>query len=122
MVQGTNTTLTLSGLSGKQYIFNLYTFDSFLELKDAFKPIPALYLFTKRWLRDADSFSHDLVYLGETGDLSSRFDNHHRETCIVSRSANCIGIFSTTSVEKDRRLFEEDILGAYDFPCNVLKQ
>lgn len=120
MIKGTNTTLSLSGLSGKQYIFNLYTFDSFAELKDAFKPIPALYLFTKRWLREEDKYSHDLIYLGETSDLSLRFNQHHKEKCIISQGANCIGVFSTSVADYERIKMEEDVLGAYDFPCNVL--
>ena len=109
--------LTLNGISGNQYIFDLYTFDSFSELNNAFLARAAVYLFTRRRVTN-EGFTHDLVYLGETGDLSTRFDSHHKEQCISSHFANCIGIHGVSSSDKDRKSIEADILAAYDFPCN----
>jgi len=116
-MNNTGKRLTLNGISGKQYIFDLFSFDDFSELKNAFLAKPAVYLFTRR-SSTMDGFSHDLVYLGETENLAQRFENHHKEQCIMAHHANCIGLHGVTSDDKERLLIEADILSAYDFPCN----
>lgn len=118
MLSDTNRTLDLKGNSGLTYRFSLYTFDSFDDLKDSFRAdYPALYLFTRRTLGQG-TFNHDLIYIGETGDLSTRFDNHHKEQCIKRNGANCIGIFAASRIEYTRKNQERDLLFNYDFPCN----
>ena len=116
-MNNTDTKLTLDGASGKQYIFDLFTFDDFSELKDAFHALPAIYVFTRRSL-GVDGYTHDLAYLGETENLSERFNNHHKEVCIVAHHANCIGLYGVSSNVEDLRQIEADILATYDFPCN----
>lgn len=113
----TESKLMLNGISGKQYLFDLYVFDLFDELKEAFAAKPAIYLFTRR-SPSVEGFTHDLVYLGETEDLSRRFVHHHKEDCIVSHHSNCIGLHAVSQSEEERKAIEEDILSAYDFPCN----
>ena len=49
-MNNTGKRLTLDGASGKQYIFDLFSFDDFSELKDAFRASPAIYVFTRRVL------------------------------------------------------------------------
>lgn len=112
----TDKKLTLDGASGKQYIFDLFSFEDFDELKDAFRALPAVYVFTRR-SQVGDGFSHDLVYLGETEDLSSRFNAHHKKQCIIAHRANCIGLYGVSKNE-DLKEIEADILSTYDFPCN----
>jgi len=69
MLVYTDRILELFGVSGKIYRFDIYSFDSFDDLKTAFKQkFPALYLFTKIGT-DGENCTHDLIYLGETGDL-----------------------------------------------------
>lgn len=119
MVQDLNTTIVIKGMSGTNYIFNVYGFSKFSELVDAFKAIPALYAFTHRFPK-GDSYTHDLVYVGETGDLSTRFNNHHKEQCIMRCNANCICIHSFQGSEKERLAAETDILNAFDLPCNEM--
>ena len=117
MVKDIDTTVTIQGLSGTDYIFNVYGFDRFADLIDAFKSIPALYAFTLRFPRGI-SYTHDLIYIGETGDLSTRFYNHHKESCIMQGKANCICIHSFLGSETERLAAETDILNAFDLPCN----
>ena len=118
MLASTNSTLKLAGISGNDYLFNLYTFESFEDLKNSFIAITAIYLFTQRIVA-LDGFEHNLIYLGETGDLSTRFSNHHKEDCITAHRANCIGIFVFNGDEEQLKNIEIDILSAYDFPCNT---
>lgn len=113
----TGNTLTLNGISGDQYLFGLYTFEDFSELRNVFLSRAAVYVFTRRRVT-SDGFTHDLVYLGETSDLSSRFKNYHKEQDIIAHYANCIGIHGLASSEEKRKFIEKDILTAYDFPCN----
>lgn len=118
MLSDTNRTLDLKGISGQTYRFSLYSFDSFEDLKDAFRAdYPALYLFTRKTLGEG-IYNHNLIYLGETGDLSTRFDNHHKEQSIKRNGANCIGIFAASNREDLRKNQKKDLLFNYDFPCN----
>lgn len=116
-MKNTGRNITLSGISGKQYIFDLYSFENFDELNGVFASRPALYLFTRRSAAE-DGFMHDLIYLGETGNLSDRFNNHHKKDEIMSHHANCIGIHGFVGSDESRKALEKDILSAYDFPCN----
>ncbi len=118
MICDTDRTMELVGQSGKRYLFNLYSFDNFDDLRNAFNTIAALYVFTKRFRKESGNYSHDLIYLGETSNLSERFDNHHKESCIKMRNPNCIGIYSFVGTEQQRKNAERDILESYDFPCN----
>lgn len=116
-MNNTGKRLTLDGASGKQYIFDLFSFDDFSELKDVFRATPAIYVFTRR-SPTVDGFTHDLIYLGETQDLSRRFANHHKEQCIVAHHANCIGLYGVALGNEGLQQIEADILATYDFPCN----
>lgn len=116
-MNSTGNRLTLNGISGKEYIFDLYTFIDFSELRSAFLPRAAVYVFTRR-RATSEGFTHDLIYLGETENLSMRFGNHHKESVITAHYANCIGIYGTPFNNEQRKQIEADILAAYDFPCN----
>ena len=121
MVKKLNKTFPIIGVSGKKYIFdNMYTFDDFDTLKNAFKAVEAVYIFTVRLL-NGDEYTHELVYCGETGNLSTRFDNHHAEYCIKRNNANCISIM-TINGEELRKQIEADILKGNTFPCNTIHQ
>lgn len=111
-----NKSLTLIGVSKREYVFELYTFSDFDEVKGAFKVIPALYIFGKL----SEDQKIKLIYLGETSDLSTRFDNHHKERCIRLHEANCIGICREEEFKDEEKLkeAERDILAAYNFLCN----
>ena len=108
---------TLIGESGKKYIFNLWLFDDFDDVKRTFTG-GGLYLFTNRHSVNGE-FKHSYIYLGETEDYYTRYDNHHKENCIRHHEANCIGFYSMPGVsEEERKAAEDDLLAKYDFPCN----
>ena len=62
-------TLNLKGSSGSLYAFTVY------PITQKFNAVGGVYLFTK----EHPTNYHTYVYLGITGDLSTRFDNHHKE-------------------------------------------
>ena len=104
-------TMSIEGSSGSSYAFDLY------PLNTNFKELGGVYVFTKRVPKSDGGGSHTYLYVGQTGDLSSRFTDHHKEECMDSHGANCICIHLDSS--EDSRLTKEgDILGAHDWPCN----
>ena len=114
MIKKLNSPLVLKGKSGKEYSFNLSTFDSFDDVKDGFKG-HGLYLFTKR----NDKAQHTLLYLGMATDLETRFDNHHKRDKITKNGANCLGIYHmNNSTKESRKEAESDILAEHRFSCN----
>jgi hypothetical protein len=99
-------TLTLTGKSGKTYLFNIYILNS------TFVKAGGLYLFTKKV-----DITHHFIYIGRTEDLSSRFTDHHKQECIDGKGATHICIHWLDG--KDALInAETDLLAAYNFTCN----
>lgn len=94
--------ITAKGVSGFDYRFHLY------PIGTSFKPLPGVYVFLK---------GGDPVYVGETADLSERFDNHHKAMAIRRHGANQIGVLVESNGER-RLAIERDLLGGYHWPCN----
>jgi len=94
--------ITAKGRSGRQYQFELYGLDT------TFKQVGGVYVF----LRGSDP-----VYVGHTGDLSERFDGHHKAAAIRAKGADRIGVLVEGS-EQRRLAIESDLLGGYQWPCN----
>ena len=99
-------TISLKGCSGKTYNFDVY------HIGTDFKALGAVYCISKR-----KDNNHTLIYLGITDDLSTRFNNHHKEDCFKNHNANCVSVHLNSS-EKERKLIEQDLLCNYNFPCN----
>lgn len=99
-------TITLKGCSGQNYEFSIY------PLGTNFKSIGGVYYISKRIDK-----THSHIYLGTTEDLSSRFDDHHKQRCFNRNGANCISVHVNQSKE-GRELIEKDILCKYNFACN----
>ena len=102
--------LTLTGASGNTYAFNVYSFDSV-------QPVACVYALTNRHEKDGDSYSHTVIYFGETGNLDERFDGHHKIDCFKEHNANALGIHQDDN-QDSRRTKEADLIAAYDPPCN----
>jgi hypothetical protein len=104
-------TMSVVGKSGTKYVFNLY------PIGTNFKAVGAVYIITKRTAKPDGGGNHTSLYVGETGDLSTRFDDHHKQSCFDRNGANCIGAHQDGSA--DSRLSKEsDILDGNDWPCN----
>ena len=77
--------INLEGESGVIYPFEVY------DTAQEFESEGAVYVFTRRWL-SGDRAHHQFVYIGRTGDMSERFDNHHKMSCIEENVATHIGV------------------------------
>ena len=106
----TENTYSLSGKSGEKYTFGIYSLDT------NFSPVGGVYIFTRR-TKSGNSFSHTNVYIGKTNDLSVRFNNLHKEDCIIKNKANCICAMKVDE-EKERDIIETDLLLNNSTPCN----
>ncbi len=99
--------VTVTGASGTQYEFEVYPWGT------SFKPLGGVYLVLKKKLL-AD---YDLLYIGQTGDLSERFDNHHKADCFNRNGKTHIAIRLEES-EQRRLNIETDLIRNYKTSCN----
>lgn len=104
--------VTFEGQSGRQYGFQVYT------LGTEFRPLGAVYGICHRYPKpEGNGYYVTPLYFGETGDLSTRFDGHHRQRCFDRNGANCIGVHLDGD-EKSRRAKETDLIRKWDPECN----
>ena len=96
-------TVTWTGQSGKKYPFELYSIGT------TFNAVAAVYIFTKkktdgRWAS---------IYIGETSNLSERFDNHHAMPCIKRNGATHICVYTEgMGNSQQRKAVERDLLAS----------
>ncbi|WP_304952242.1 GIY-YIG nuclease family protein [uncultured Alistipes sp.] len=107
--------LTVVGSSKTEYKFDVYTISNFDDID--FDAEGGIYIFTRRKIDDNGKYRHQIIYCGKTNDLSSRFNNHHKEKDIIKHHANCICV-KIVSTENERDKIERDILEGNNFPCN----
>lgn len=111
MTATTPTTLELTGASGKKYTFYVYPYGQ------TFKAMGGVYAITRATPNSTGGNDHKIIYIGQTGDLSERFDDHHKESCFTRNQANrhCVLVEGN---EKTRLAIEADLIAAYNPPCN----
>lgn len=105
-------TIAFTGASGATYDFDVYPWGTGFK-----KDYGAVYFVTKRGKNAEGGYSHTRIYLGETEDLSTRFDNHHKQDCFDRNEANCICIHGEQD-ESARLRIEKDLIDKYHPPCN----
>jgi hypothetical protein len=106
MNTATAETIQAYGISGVCYTFWLYPWGT------QFKPVGGVYLV----LRVSAGTTY-VVYVGQTGDLSERFDNHHKRSCFDRNAKTHLAVLME-GVEARRHRLEQDLIGKYTPPCN----
>lgn len=100
-------TINWAGKSGSKYKYWIY------KLPPDFSAKPGNYIFAK----ETKPGSWTPVYIGQTEDLSERFDNHHKANCISRNGAT--HIHAHINNPKQARLAEEsDLVARWNTPCN----
>jgi len=94
------------GASGRGYEFIVFPWGQ------TFNPVGGLYLVLKRTIGN-----YEILYIGQTGDLSERFDDHHKQGCFDRNAKTHIGV-RVVNVEQERLAIERDLLGNYKTACN----
>jgi hypothetical protein len=104
-------TVSFTGTSGATYEFDVYPWDT------DFNAVGAVYFVTKRSHNAQNGYSHSGVYVGQTGDLSERFNSHHQPECLKRNGVHCICVYRE-GTEGRRREIEADLIANYQPPCN----
>ncbi|MEJ2628808.1 MAG: GIY-YIG nuclease family protein, partial [bacterium] len=91
--------------------FNVYTLDT------NFNSVSAIYFVTRRYESSSGYYNHKKIYVGETGNLPERFDDHHKKDCFKKYNANCICVYQENSEER-RLEIEKDLYNNYKPVCN----
>lgn len=99
--------VTVKGLSGTQYDFDVYPWGT------EFKPTGGLYLVLKK----QPDGRYAILYIGQTGNLSERFDNHHQSACFTRNGKTHIAVRGEGS-EQRRLAIETDLIRNYQTSCN----
>lgn len=103
--------ITFKGASGKEYKFEAWPWGT------QFNTIGAVYFTTKRTPKSDGGGNHANVYIGQTSDLSERFDNHHKNDCFKRNGVNCICVHQDNN-EESRLTKESDLIKGNKTPCN----
>lgn len=97
--------LEFLGESETKYKFTIY------PIHNDFTDIRAVYCFL--------SEDYDVLYVGESKQIKTRFSNHHQTECIDNNGGVYVGILEMPrSTKKTRVDIETDIRHFYDPPCN----
>lgn len=99
-------TVTAKGASGTSYSFDVYPWGT------TFKAVGAVYLVLKK-----NQSNYAILYIGQTGDLSERFDDHHKASCFTRHGRTHIGILVESSGTR-RLAIEADLIANYKPVCN----
>lgn len=96
-----------TGKSGKEYEYHIR------PIGTKFKKEPGNYVFAKVQNRQWTP-----VYIGQTSDLSERFDFHHKADCINRQGATHVHAHLSNKNESVRISEENDLITNYSPPCN----
>src|SRR5262245_66267554 len=106
MPTGVQETLTFVGRSGAKYLFHVYPWGT------EFKAVGGVYSILRH---DADGYA--VIYVGQTRDLSERFDDHHKEECFSRNRKTHLAAMVEES-ERQRLMIEQDLIASYNPSCN----
>lgn len=101
-------TINWPGASGRKYLYRIY------PIGQAFKAVAGNYIFAK----EIEYNLFQPVYVGETSDLSERFDYHHKKNCIQRNGATHIMAHANDGGETARRTEEADLVRYHSPACN----
>jgi hypothetical protein len=104
-------TISFKGISGNSYTFNVHPWGVSL------RSIGGVYVVTRAKPKLQGGRNHDVLYVGQTGDLSERFDNHHKADSFRRHGATDLCAMTEQS-EKTRLAIEADLIAGYNPPCN----
>ncbi len=94
--------INATGASGSTYTFTIY------PLNTTFKPAGGVYLILKQ---------NTVLYVGQTGDLSERFDAHHKEPEWCRNQADRMAALGV-AIESQRLQIEADLIKSHHPVCN----
>jgi predicted GIY-YIG superfamily endonuclease len=103
--------LGLIGASGTRYTFYVF------PMNTQFKQSGGVYAVTRSTGTSGQGQTHHIVYIGQTGDLSERFDAHHKADCFRKQGSTHLCAMVDPN-EESRLAIEADLIAAYNPLCN----
>lgn len=97
----------LNGQSGNRHEFEVFQWGT------NFNPVGGIYSV----LKILPNGRYQILYIGQTGDLSERFENHHRANCFSKNGKTHIAVRAEGS-EQRRLAIETDLIRNYQTCCN----
>jgi len=111
-------TVTAEGGSGRRYVFDVYPWNDLdVPRGTVFAPVGAVYLVLRKTARIQAGYDYEVLYVGQTANMTGRFDDHHKQTCFDRNARTHIGILRCGQ-ERDRLAIEADLLNRYKTACN----
>ena len=101
-------TIQWAGKSGKTYLYYIY------EIGHGLKAEAGNYLFAK----ETNPGYWKPVYIGQTGDLDQRLENHEKEDCALENGATHIHAHLNHAGEAARKAEEKDLILQWQPICN----
>jgi predicted GIY-YIG superfamily endonuclease len=101
-------TILWPGKSGEKYRYWIS------PLGAPMKQEPGNYVFA----RETENGSFVPIYIGQTSDLSERFDDHHKMPCIRQHKATHMHTHTSSASEKGRKAEEADLIERWNPACN----
>jgi excinuclease UvrABC nuclease subunit len=97
-----NAQISATGASGTKHTFTIY------PLNTQFNAVGGVYLILKQ---------NTVLYVGQTGDLSERFDAHHKACCWLRHQADRMAVMGVAN-ESQRLQIEADLIKSHNPTCN----
>jgi predicted GIY-YIG superfamily endonuclease len=101
-------TINWPGQSGEKYLYHIYNIGTQMDA------VPANYIFARK----TEAGRYVPIYIGQTSDISERFDNHHKMPCIRKNGATHIHTHESSTSEKERQAEETDLIRQWSPICN----
>ena len=108
MNQRATKSIEWTGKSGRNYTYWIY------PLPPNFTAVAGNYIFA----REVSPGRGQPIYIGQTSDLSERFDSHHKVACIRSNGATHIHVHRNDAGEAARKAEEADLVARWNPDCN----
>ncbi len=96
---------------GCEHPFRIYPWEH------QFKPLPAVYVVTKRVVEPGKEPRYKPIYLGVTDDLSRVFKNHAKSECFERHKVNTVAVTSVQSLGRRLEIAKE-LAVTLQPPCN----
>ena len=90
-------TVVIKGASGRTYTFWVHELGTTFNANQ-----PPVYVVMRE-----DPQQYVVVYIGQTGDLAERFEDHHKRSCMAKHGANRIAV-QVQRDEAERLAIEND--------------
>jgi excinuclease UvrABC nuclease subunit len=100
--------VTATGAFGAKYSFYVYPWGTDL------KQVGGVYMVLRKGSQNGN---YDVLYVGQTNNLSERFDNHHKKPCFDRNRKTHIAAMVESS-EVRRLNIEADLIRKYNPSCN----